>query len=126
MPLEVSLAASARPYSYTFSESLLDKAPDRGLAAGTHLVVHRDNVQVLAWGKAMPGARVVGEQEPYVLLSWDEGAADPTLAAWGGAPPQRIPTEPFRMGGTSLPPGVAPPPARAAPELPILPPPSRE
>ncbi len=126
VPLEVSLAASARLESYTFSESLLDKAPDRGLAAGTHLVVHEDNVLVLAWGEAMPGATVAAEEPPYLMLTWDTGAADPTLALWGGSPPARIPSVAYRVGGSSLPPGVAPPPAERPPELPILPPPTRE
>ncbi len=122
VPLDVSLAASARPRSYTFSESLEDKAPGLGLAAGTHLLVHRDNAPVLAWGQAMPGARVVAEAEPFVLIGWDQGAADPTVAA--GGPVSRV-SHPYGRGGGPLPPGVAPPPAEPQPELPVRPRPQR-
>ena len=120
VPLEVSLAVSDRARSYTFSESLLDKAPGRGLGAGTHLIVHRDNALVRSWGEAMPGAVLVAESEPFLLMSWDRGAVDPTMARWGRQPPERITTWPFRVGGADeLPPGVAPP--EAQPELPVLP-----
>ncbi len=124
VPLDASLAASARPRSYTFSESLTDKAPGQGLGAGTHLLVHRDNAAVLAWGLAMPGARIAGEAEPFLLLTWDSGAADPSVGWWED-PPVRIESQPYREGGSTLPAGVAPPPPEAMPELPILPPPQR-
>jgi len=120
VPLEVSLVVSERPRSYTFSESLLDKAPQHGLAAGTHLIVHRDNTVVVDWGMAMPGAAVIGEAEPYLLIGWTPGVADPTVARWGRQPPEPLKTVVYRVEGPDgLPPGVHPP--ESQPQLPVLP-----
>ncbi len=124
VPLDASLAVSARARSYTFSESLQDKAPGLGLGAGTHLLVHQDNSAVLAWGQAMPGARVVARADPYLLLTWTSGAVDP-MVGWWEDPPTRIQSWPYELGGERRLPGVPPPPAEAEPELPILPPPVR-
>jgi hypothetical protein len=125
VPVEAAPAASTRLRAYTWAESLQDKAPGQGLAAGTHLLVHRDDAEVLGWGRAMPGARVLAEAEPFLLLTWDPGAADPSMAAWGGRLPHPMGAVVFQLGGETLPPGVAPPPARREPELPFKPPPER-
>jgi hypothetical protein len=125
VPVEASIAVSARPRSYTFGESLPDKASTQGLGAGTHLLVHRDDAAVLAWGQAMPGARVQAEADPWLLLTWDAGAADPTWAAWGQHPPH-LPAVAWQLGDSGLPPGVAPAPTRPEPQLPIRPMPEKE
>ncbi len=124
VPLDVSLAVSSRPRSYTFSESLQDKAPGWGLAAGSHLIVHSDNEAVLAWGLAMPGVELVAEAPPYQLLRWPAGSRDPRVGWWED-PPTRIPSVHYELVPEGLAPGV-PPAAEAAPQLPILPPPERE
>ncbi|MFH1469777.1 MAG: DUF2079 domain-containing protein [Pseudomonadota bacterium] len=117
VPVDASVVVSNRARSYTFSESLPDKAAEQGLGAGTHLLVHRENAAVLAWGQAMPGARVVGEAEPFLLLTWDTGAADPTWASWGGRPPN-LPSVPWQLGDSALPPGSPPRPAARSPSSP--------
>jgi uncharacterized membrane protein len=116
VPLDASLAASARARSYTFTESLEDKAPGLGLGAGTHLLVHQDNEDILEWGLGMPGAEIVARADPYLLIGWTEGAEDPN-AGWWNDPPRKLDSWPYKEGGFVLPPGVAPP----APEEPVLP-----
>ncbi len=120
VPLEVSLAVSARDRSYTFGESLADKAPELGLAAGSHLIVHADNSPVRRWGMAMPGAAVVASSEPFLLIGWDQGAEDPTWAAGGVSHSERIPSWPYKLGAVGGVPGLAPP-APPTPELPVKP-----
>lgn len=76
--LEASIAISSRTESYTFEESLSDKAPGRGLGAGTHLITDTRQEKVVAWGMAMPGAEVVETIGNYALITWTPGAKDPT------------------------------------------------
>ncbi len=124
VPINASLAVSARARSFTFTESLEDKAPGQGLGAGTHLLVHRDNQPILEWGLAMPGARTLAEADPYLLITWTPGTEDPR-AGWWKEPPQRLDSWPYHEGGHELPPGVAPPPPRE-PVLPVKPRPQRD
>jgi len=74
---QVSIAISNRRASYTFEESLMEKAPRQGLAAGTHLIVDTRREQVVNWGMSMPGAEVVAEATPFALITWPRGATDP-------------------------------------------------
>ena len=124
VPIDASLTASARPLSYTFSESLEDKAPGRGLGAGTHLLVHEDNTAVVKWGQAMPGATVVGESDPYLLIGWTRGSED-VQAGWWQGDRDALRSWPYEYGGYQLPPGVAPSPLETDPVLPVLPPQQR-
>jgi uncharacterized membrane protein len=110
----VSLAVSDRSRSFTWDDSLHEKAPGTGLGAGTHLITDKRNTPVLAWAMAMEGASVLQEAGPYVLVGWNPGAVDlqvPTevphvlqdLAPWPGMPPHR-------QAIAGVPPRVAPPP----------------
>jgi len=79
VPNEVSIAVSNRTVSYTYRESLLDKARDRGMGAGTHLIVNNKHKKIQEWGLQMAGAKIIATSGNYTLLTWDEGAKDPTL-----------------------------------------------
>jgi hypothetical protein len=96
----LSLAVSARRVSYTWDDSLFEKVPGQGLGAGTHLIIDKRELQVVSWGMAMPGASVLDESGPYLLIGWNDGAIDrgqpasppsPThgLRAWPGMPNSR-------------------------------------
>jgi len=93
----LSLSVSARRASYTWDDSLFEKAPGLGLGAGTHLIADRREEQLIEWGMAMAGAEVLGESGPYLLIGWDEEAVDRAipisppsqthgLRAWPGMP----------------------------------------
>jgi hypothetical protein len=76
---DASIAISNRARSYTYDESLGQKAPHAGLAAGTHLIADSRKYELVSWGMAMPGAEVVAEAAPFILITWqadgiDEGA----------------------------------------------------
>ena len=110
VPVVASLTVSARPRSYTFGESLLDKVPEKGLAAATHLIVHEDNERVEAWGLAMPGAELLTQEGPYLLIGWPPGGKDPNRATFlTGQPPETIPSWDFEPDRVWEIPGVAPP-----------------
>jgi uncharacterized membrane protein len=81
VPTQVSLAVADRRVSYTFNESLFDKAADRGLGAGTHLIVSERDERVVAWGLAMPEAVIEARSEEYLLITWERGAKDPSWKA---------------------------------------------
>jgi len=111
---KLALVASARTESYTWDDSLLEKAPSKGLSAGTHLIVDQRNTAVVNWGMQMAGAAVITTEGPMVLISWDKGAQDKNIPSkapsalqdlrpWPGQPPHReaIP---------GVPPRRAPPP----------------
>jgi hypothetical protein len=110
----LALAVSARSRSYTYNESLFEKAPGEGLGAGTHLIVDRRNTLVLDWGMAMTGAESVAQSGPYVLIEWTSGALDQKqparppqvyqgLQVWPGMPQDRTVID-------GVPPRKAPPP----------------
>lgn len=71
-----AIAVSDREVSYTWEESLFDKAGRRGLGAATHLLAPRSASDVVDWALAMPGATIVDEHEGYVTVSWPEGSID--------------------------------------------------
>lgn len=70
---QVSIAISNRTRSYTFEESLMEKAPRLGLAAGTHLIVDTRRDSVVKWAMSMPDAAVVAEATPFALITWGAG-----------------------------------------------------
>lgn len=76
---DVSIAVSNRSRSYTFDESLQQKAPRQGLAAGTHLIVDTRRTAMVQRAMAMRGAEVIAEATPFVLITWADDAVD-TLA----------------------------------------------
>ncbi len=96
----LALAVSARRASYTWDDSLFEKAPGKGLAAGTHLIVDKRELDVVAWGMAMSDAVVIEESGPYLLIGWTAGSVDRAiplerlspshgLRAWPGMPNSR-------------------------------------
>lgn len=70
---DTSLVVSRWERSYTVDGSLANKAPQQGLAAGTHLIVDERQTTLVEWAMAMPGATVVARQSPFALVRWDEG-----------------------------------------------------
>lgn len=116
---DTSLVVSHWARSYTVDGSLAYKAPQQGLAAGTHLIVDTRQTTLVKWAEAMPGARTVAALAPYALMTWDTGP-DPSWAQMRTAkltrpPPysggyrrrQDIPGVPPHIGGQSSP-GPAP------------------
>jgi hypothetical protein len=110
----LSLAVSARTRSFSFDESLFDKAPNQGLTVGTHLIVDQRNTAVVKWGMAMTGATTVASAGPYHLIEWTKGALDKAVPVsapqvlqdtfpWEGMPLNRT-----RIDG--VPPRTTPPP----------------
>jgi len=103
-----ALAVADRSRSYTWEESLHDKGRGQGLGAATHLIAPRALGGIVAWGMAMPGARIVDEADGYVTLTWDPGAQDtaghqreerwPELPEWlpPGTTTDRLPGVPPR------------------------------
>jgi hypothetical protein len=116
----LALAVSSRERSFTFDESLLDKAPTQGLGAGTHLIADQRNTQLIQWALKMTGAKEVDSAGPYVLIQWADGALDnhtPRTAPqalqdvqpWPGMPQNRD-----QIAG--VPPRKAPPPPPGPPQ----------
>ena len=75
--MDLAIIASNFSTSYTYEESLWDKAGGKGLGAATHLVVDARHQDVRRWGMAMPGAHVLARESGYELISWRAGASDP-------------------------------------------------
>ncbi|MCP4809578.1 MAG: DUF2079 domain-containing protein [Proteobacteria bacterium] len=90
VPMAWSLVASSRPESYTFGESLVDHAPGEGLGAGTHALVHVDQVELMGRVKAMAGASMLREVQGAQLWTWDPDAVEENPPSVRGAahPPQ--------------------------------------
>ena len=76
---DTSLVVSRWERSYTVDGSLAFKAPQEGLAAGTHLILDERQTGLLAWAMAMPDAKVVARSSPFALVRWGEGP-DPSWA----------------------------------------------
>ncbi len=74
-----AVAVSDRPASYTYEESVLDKARFQGLALASHMIVHQQVSDAVAWAMAMPDAQVLAELDGYKLIGWRRGGPDPTL-----------------------------------------------
>ncbi len=106
---QVSLAVSHRPLAYTFQESLLDKARDRGLSAGTHMIIDSRNEAVISWAMSMDGAQVLSREGGFLLLGWEPGARDRVRESWGDDVPRRVVTVPVEEAPVGSIPGVAPP-----------------
>jgi len=109
--LDASLTVSNRSRSYTYHESLQDKAGGRGLGAATHMLVDSRDARALTRGMAMPGAHVVSEVEPFALLSWDPGAMEPgeggSLPGGGDSGSGSTPAPHWLPPDGGMPPGVA-------------------
>ena len=103
---QVSIAISNRSVSYTYDESLQQKAPRLGMGAATHLIVSRQKADALQWGMAMSGAEIVAEADPYVLITWTRGARDPYLGRSLRFPTGQTWTGPYRKADDI--PGVPP------------------
>ena len=77
-----AVAVSSRSRSYTYNESLYEKAPGKGLSVGTHLIADIRMTTVIEWGMAMPGAEQIAQEGPFVLITWTKGAADPSVRSF--------------------------------------------
>ncbi len=112
--LDASITVSNRERAYTYEESLLDKAPDLGLGAASHMIVDKRNSSALAWGLSMPRVEVLAEEGDYALLTWSPGGGDPTMprgrdqGSW--TPTDRTEERPEGMAPPWTPPGVGQPP----------------
>lgn len=73
-----SVVASGRARSYTWEESIHDKARGQGLGAATHMIAPLACTEAVEWAMTMPGARVVDHSENHVTITWDAGARDPS------------------------------------------------
>ena len=73
---DASIAISNHTVSYTFDESLQQKAPRWGLAAGTHLIADRRRSGLLSRAMALDGAEIIAESSPFVLVRWSPEAVD--------------------------------------------------
>ncbi len=111
---KIALSVSARERSYTWDDSLFEKAPGEGLGAGTHLIVDQRNTPVVDWAMHMKDAKVLATEGPVVLISWAAGATDSNipsephtglhdLSPWPGQPTHR-------EAIAGVPPRKAPPP----------------
>ena len=116
---ELALAVSSRSRSYTYDESLEDKAPGKGLAAGTHLIVDHRNTPVYDWGMAMTGAEEIAKEGPFTLIQWTPGALDTNIPSQLPRSKKGLPTWPGMPRDRSVmdgvPPRKTPPPPPTAP-----------
>jgi hypothetical protein len=118
----LALAVSARKQSFTYDESLFEKAPQQGLGAGTHLIVDQRNTTVVDWGMAMTGATQVDNSGPYLLIQWAPGALDSQIPSTAPQPLQDarpwlgMPQNRGQIAG--VPPRKAPPPPPGPPQGP--------
>jgi len=81
-----AIAVSNRPVSFTYEESLDDKARFQGLALATHMIVHEQVTRAVDRAMAMPGAQVLDKLDGYLLIGWTPGAPDPAAGQGSGAP----------------------------------------
>ena len=71
-----SLTVADRRTSYTFGESLEDKARGKGLGAATHLLVGANDTAPLRRAAKMDGYTLVKESNGVMLVTWTPGAVD--------------------------------------------------
>ncbi|RME23252.1 MAG: DUF2079 domain-containing protein [Deltaproteobacteria bacterium] len=79
-----AIAVSNRPVSFTYEESLDDKARFQGLALATHMIVHEQVTRAVDRAMAMPGAHVIDRLDGYLLIGWNPGSPDPAAGQGGG------------------------------------------
>ncbi len=77
-----SPVAANRLVAYTADESLINKAPMKGLAAGTWMLVDTRQEEMLDRAMAMPDATIVDSDGPYFLVHWSPTDRDPGLKDW--------------------------------------------
>ena len=77
-----SPVAANRTLSYTADESLINKEPQRGLSAGTWMLVDTRQEGLLERAMRMPESELIEEDGPFVLVQWAETGRDPSLAEW--------------------------------------------
>ena len=95
VPVALSLSVADHRTAYTLNGSLRNKAPEMGLAAGTHAIVDTREAQVLRRVQAMPGATLLAEDQPFQLWSWQVGRPDPS---WTRGEPRGTQTAPEFLG----------------------------
>ena len=78
----VVVALSSRSVAYTYDGSLGEREPRLGLGAGTHLIADTRDRALMVRVQGMPGATTVAQAEPFVLITWPEGAIDPSASTW--------------------------------------------
>lgn len=78
VPVRLSLVVADRRTSYTLNGSLRNKAPEMGLAAGSHAIVDTREPDTMRRVQAMPGATLLAEETPFQLWSWQVGRPDPS------------------------------------------------
>ena len=74
----IAVVVATWPRSFTYDDSLDDKAAAEGLGAGDWLLADARQQDIVARGKAMAGAEVVAESGPFVLLHWPTDSVDRT------------------------------------------------
>ena len=74
-----ALVASHFSKSYTFDESLYQKEPRRGAAAGTHLIVSENRRDVLQWIGKIHGTNLLDEIDGFQLYEIESGTRDITV-----------------------------------------------
>jgi hypothetical protein len=79
--ITASVAAN-RDEAYTVDGSLPYKQEMRGLAAGTWMLVDTRQQGMLNRAQSMPGAEVIDQDGPYVLVQWNATGFDPTRGLW--------------------------------------------
>ena len=76
-----SLVAANRTIAYTADEKV-EQSPHAGPDAGTWMLVDTRQSNMLRRAQRMPNSEVVDSIGPFVLVSWTETGADPTLREW--------------------------------------------
>ncbi|MFT5585709.1 MAG: hypothetical protein ACI9VR_003302 [Cognaticolwellia sp.] len=95
VPVHLSLVVADRRTAYTLNASLRNKAPDMGLAAGTHALIDTRETATLVRIRSMPGAKLEAQDSPFELWSWHVGRPDPT---WTREEPRGTQTAPEYLG----------------------------
>lgn len=95
---KTSIVASSFQRSYTFDESLYSKEPRKGLGKATHAIVDKRRKKVMAWLSQMEGYRILLEEYPFVLISWNRDAVDKNVRLQPRFPHVRSWTGPYSKG----------------------------
>ena len=89
-----SLIISSRPLAYTYDDSILEKAPRRGLLAVEYLLVRRTSRGWVELARDRHRASLIAETPDYLLfrMPWVRPAHSPA-AGPGAGPAANRPTE---------------------------------
>jgi len=95
--VDASLIISSRPLAYTYDDSILEKAPRRGLLAVEYLLVRRTSLDWVKLARDRHRATLIAETPDYLLfrMPWVRPSLPPAAGSGAGTAETRPTERPF-------------------------------